>query len=74
MNQRLEKEREIAESDQKKHLCIQNMARLDKRKHLMLNQQSLDTAEAMSDEIEEYCEAVEEFNKDTRNQLSLWHL
>ena len=35
----------------------------------MLNQQRLHTAEAISDEIEEYCEAMEEFNKDAKEPL-----
>ena len=36
------------------------------RQHVLLNQHRLDTAEAISDEIEEYCEAVEKFNKDAK--------
>ena len=35
--------------------------------HLMLNQQRLETAETISDEIEEYWEAMEEFNKDAKD-------
>ena len=36
------------------------------RRHLMLNQQRFDTAEAISDKFEEYCEAVEEFNHNAK--------
>ena len=40
----------------------------------MLNQQRLDTAEVISDEIEEYCEAIEGFNNDAkeRSATQLW--
>ena len=36
------------------------------RQQLMLNQQRFDTAEAISDKFEEYCEAVEEFNNNAK--------
>ena len=42
------------------------MSPLDTRHHLMLNQQRLDIAKAISDEIEDCCEAMEEFNKDAK--------
>ena len=32
----------------------------------MLNQQRLDTAEAISDETDEYCEAMTEFNEEAK--------
>ena len=38
----------------------------DMRQQLMLNQHRLDTAEAISDKFEEYCEAVEGFNNDAK--------
>ena len=45
------------------------MAPLDKRQHLMLNKQRLDTAEVISDDIEEYCEAAQKFNREAKEPL-----
>ena len=39
------------------------------RKHLMLNQQRLDNPEAISDEIEDSCEDIEEFNREAKQPL-----
>ena len=50
--------------DQIRNIYLNETAPLDMRHHLMQNQLKLDTAEAISDEIEEYCEAMKEFNKD----------
>ena len=36
---------------------------MDMRQHLMLNQQRLGKSKGISDAIEEYCKAIEEFNK-----------
>ena len=39
------------------------------QQYLVLTHQSLDTAEAISDEIEELCEAMDEFKKDAKEPL-----
>ena len=38
------------------------------RQHLLLNQSRLETAEAISQEIEDYCDATEEFTRDAKEQ------
>ena len=45
---------------------LNKMAPLDLRQHLMLNQLRLDTADAISDEVQDCYEAVEEVNKDAK--------
>ena len=40
----------------------------DMRQHLMLNQSRLSTAEEVAQEIEDYCDEIEEFSRDDTNQ------
>ena len=51
----------------RRSIYLNKVALLDMRQHLMLNQQRLDTADAISDEVVEYCERMEEFNKDAED-------
>ena len=41
----------------------------DMAQRLLLNEQRVDTIAAMTQTIEEYCEAVEELNRDAKEQL-----
>ena len=43
----------------------------DMRQHLMLNQSRLSTAEEVSQEIEDYWDATEEFSRDDKNQAGI---
>jgi len=51
----------------KKSVYLNKIAPTDMRQHLMLNQGRLDTAESIAHEIEDYCDALEEFSKDASN-------
>ena len=47
------------------NLYINRITLSDTRQHVKRKQQRLDTTETISNEMEEYCEAVAVFNKDT---------
>ena len=38
------------------------------RQHLMLNQQRFFSSDAMAEEIDQYCESLEEFNREGKEQ------
>ena len=47
---------------------MNKIAPQDMRQHLMLNQSRLSTAEGVAQEIEDYCDATEEFSRDDKNE------
>ena len=50
---------------------MNKVAPQDMRQHLMLNQSRLSTAEEVAQEIEDYCDATEEFSRDDKGQAGL---
>ena len=54
---------ETISEQSKKNIFLSKIVPTDMRQHLMLNQTRLESSEAIADEIEEYCKAMEEFNK-----------
>ena len=61
--------RESPRSDQiSRSICLNKIAPVDVRQHLMLNQQRLDAADAISDEIGESCEVVGGFREDAKER------
>ena len=59
-------------SDQnKKRIYLNKIAPHDMRPHLMLNQQRLDTSDAIAEEIEEQCDALEELNREAKELLGV---